>query len=281
MFISKPSYRRNVAFTLIELLVVIAIIAILAAILFPVFAQAREKARAASCLSNNKQLGLAFMQYVQDYDETFPVGIKLSGDPRYGLGWPATVYPYIKSKAVFLCPSDQIPSYGSGDLLSYNYNLNIPNPTEIGGIFGEIAAMRSPAKTVILCEMSNAPYRYVLVTDPFNIGASLGNGTQNFGNMAYATGYFGAFAKDAGGLDSDGSSFQGPKGRHVEGSNYQMADGHVKWLKGTQVSPGWRNPDPSNGGSTTCTNGQYCIAAGPDASVMASNNQPFAVTFSP
>src|SRR5579885_1532275 len=66
-------FRRSHAFTLIELLVVIAIIAILAAILFPVFAQAREKARQASCLSNEKQIGLGFVQYAQDYDETYPI----------------------------------------------------------------------------------------------------------------------------------------------------------------------------------------------------------------
>src|SRR5687768_7869258 len=119
----RPAGKQS-AFTLIELLVVIAIIAILAAILFPVFAKAREKARQTSCLSNEKQVGLGFMQYVQDYDETFPVGIKVNGDPRYGLGWPAAVYAYVKNKAVFFCPSDQIPSAGNGDLLSYNYNMN-------------------------------------------------------------------------------------------------------------------------------------------------------------
>src|ERR1700756_2655146 len=90
-------------FTLIELLVVIAIIAILAAILFPVFAQAREKARAISCLSNEKQLGLSIMQYVQDYDEHVPFGYNLWGG---GAGWAGQIYPYVKSVNVYRCPDD-------------------------------------------------------------------------------------------------------------------------------------------------------------------------------
>ena len=88
------------AFTLIELLVVIAIIAILAAILFPVFARARENARKSSCMSNEKQIGIGIMQYLQDYDEKYPVQ-----DEKVGYLWFNPVQPYIKSKQVFRCPS--------------------------------------------------------------------------------------------------------------------------------------------------------------------------------
>ena len=128
---------RKQGFTLIELLVVIAIIAILAAILFPVFAQARESARKASCLSNMKQLGLSLVMYVQDYDEAYPAyGVNApyigtpdveGGNPNYPAFWQWmwVIQPYIKNKAVLVCPSD--PSKGK----NYNwedYN-NEPNPT--------------------------------------------------------------------------------------------------------------------------------------------------------
>ena len=97
--------RRRGAFTLIELLVVIAIIAILAAILFPVFAQAREKARQTQCLSNTKQLGLGISQYIQDYDETLPMGGWT--DPSGSVDrWFEMVYPYVRNVGVFVCPSE-------------------------------------------------------------------------------------------------------------------------------------------------------------------------------
>ncbi len=106
--------RTPRAFTLIELLVVIAIIAILAAILFPVFAQAREKARQTSCLSNMKQIGLGMMQYVQDYDETYSTAYyhnafnPASGGTSLGYThWSFLLQPYIKSDQIWVCPSDQ------------------------------------------------------------------------------------------------------------------------------------------------------------------------------
>jgi prepilin-type N-terminal cleavage/methylation domain-containing protein len=121
---SQPSFDRR-GFTLIELLVVIAIIAILAAILFPVFAQAREKARQISCISNMKQIGLAFIMYDQDYDETFPDAISNTtqqGGCAPDLDWwhlnggyAILVYPYIKNGQIFKCPSAESPFWVSGD----------------------------------------------------------------------------------------------------------------------------------------------------------------------
>src|SRR5438067_850485 len=98
--------RKRTGFTLIELLVVIAISAILAAILFPVFAQAREKARQATCLSNTKQIGLGLSMYVQDYDESFPnvwFNYSAIGGPAYL--WVRVLMPYVKNTGVWACPS--------------------------------------------------------------------------------------------------------------------------------------------------------------------------------
>jgi len=116
-------------FTLIELLVVIAIIAILAAILFPVFAQAREKARGISCISNLKQVGNALVMYVQDYDETFPMNMYLGFDntgPHVLLSYMALT-PYVKNVGVYVCPSDPHPF----DLPLAMQVISMPSPMPV------------------------------------------------------------------------------------------------------------------------------------------------------
>ena len=132
--------RRDAAFTLIELLVVIAIIAILAAILFPVFAQAREQARKISCLSNAKQIDTAMQMYIQDYDETIPL---VGGSPAPGQGfanlgfvtWQDTLQPYIKNIAILICPDS---SFKSTDIYNhYDYWMSY-------GIMGRAAIQNYP-----------------------------------------------------------------------------------------------------------------------------------------
>jgi prepilin-type N-terminal cleavage/methylation domain-containing protein/prepilin-type processing-associated H-X9-DG protein len=136
--------RRREGFTLIELLVVIAIIAILAAILFPVFAQAREKARAASCMSNNKQISLAFSMYKQDYDETYPPAVT---DPNgANIWWEISVTPYIKASnvgGILTCPSASSRAYA--------YSMN-------GWVSGQSdASTTRPADTILSADGAQAP----------------------------------------------------------------------------------------------------------------------------
>src|SRR6185503_17489526 len=109
---TRSTHRgKQRGFTLIELLVVIAIIAILAAILFPVFAQAREKARGISCMSNVRQIGTGLSMYVQDYDETFPMNLYMAFDNTGPKIYPSYIAlsPYVKNMQIYRCPSDPHP----------------------------------------------------------------------------------------------------------------------------------------------------------------------------
>ena len=197
-------------FTLIELLVVIAIIAILAAILFPVFARAREKARQTACLNNVKEMGLGMLMYAQDYDEMFPA-MALSGNqgivpypvvpehPEFGrhptLGyfncWSNGIYPYIKNVQIFLCPSTTANCYA----VAYGLPAVGINATQTGttSIFGRppLRSIKRPAEILMIGEK----------------GA--GGGCQYILSNEYYAGRM----------------------NHNDGTNLCFFDGHAKWMK--------------------------------------------------
>jgi prepilin-type N-terminal cleavage/methylation domain-containing protein/prepilin-type processing-associated H-X9-DG protein len=287
-------------FTLIELLVVIAIIAILAAILFPVFAQAREKARSIACLSNEQQLALAFIQYEQDFDEATPNGVNPYGGAQ---GWAGQLFSYVKSSGVFLCPDDG--TVQSGGIISYhpssyayNSQVSIINPAFLAA--GEpysplddltyppssvsLAKYRSPASTILLTEVVNSTY-YDVTTGYSSPGSATtapsDDWIQDFGGSMAGFGVGGGYDPSgfnsnngtAGGTASSAKWATGPLvnahtgaaqndftklGRHSNGANYVMADGHAKWFLPSRVSGGYLNASPSG---TDCGNAASSSAA--------------------
>jgi prepilin-type N-terminal cleavage/methylation domain-containing protein/prepilin-type processing-associated H-X9-DG protein len=159
---------RKRGFTLIELLVVIAIIAILAAILFPVFAKAREKARQTSCLSNVKQLALGVMMYIQDYDSRYPsVYDDGNGYPAGRIIWADKIYPYVKNRALFLCPSndgsiDPIAGLWPETLQRTRYAMPMTHVMREGWANPiKETVFQAPAETVMLVENYNCWWQHV------------------------------------------------------------------------------------------------------------------------
>jgi prepilin-type N-terminal cleavage/methylation domain-containing protein/prepilin-type processing-associated H-X9-DG protein len=232
------NHRRG--FTLIELLVVIAIIAILAAILFPVFAQARSKARATTCLSNNKQIGTAMMMYAQDYDELFAplYTVHSAYTPPYTL-WAKLLYPYVKNGQVFREPSNMGRSFyavedhpedgdwgGRASIAFYGWEGMFAGMGRNGCIPDAayaMASVREPASTIAFAdarldyqkdaEFSTVPYNnysyYIvwwtgtIVADP-NCPVGSQSNSGNHGSVALW---------------------------HNDGANVTFFDGHVKWMR--------------------------------------------------
>jgi prepilin-type N-terminal cleavage/methylation domain-containing protein/prepilin-type processing-associated H-X9-DG protein len=260
----ETTNRKRFGFTLIELLVVIAIIAILAAILFPVFAQAREKARAITCLSNMKEIGLATMMYVQDYDEQFPDGQSAYGGV-HPVGWAGQLYPYIKSIGILKCPDDS-----SAGVVSYAYNNSIgsdgiygpkdSNGNYLPGPAEPDSALIEPDATVVFFEIGNnyctatqsayaSTYTAQAVAAGWDIGSptSEGDGTVDgigplYGPPWTATGVTmetGVLQNCDTHYDNNTAIYKDLTGRHSNGANYAMADGHAKWLMPGRVSGGY------------------------------------------
>jgi prepilin-type N-terminal cleavage/methylation domain-containing protein/prepilin-type processing-associated H-X9-DG protein len=252
---SLSTRKRTVpGFTLIELLVVIAIIAILAAILFPVFAQAREAARKTSCLSNMKQLGLGLYMYTQDYDETWPRnddcvngGTKaVDGAPATAIGcngpygdrvnhykWWYWTYPYVKNTDILFCPSRtrdpqswtedaEVDDAGYGLNLSVTGSLNTYNSHTQAGAFrnsftgGGLAGLNVPADTLLLLETK------LPVVGAYNYPW---NSTVETSYPLATREYWRQILKP------DGTNVDRKAAPHMDGFNIAYCDGHAKWMK--------------------------------------------------
>lgn len=222
-FTARSFSRR--AFTLVELLVVIAIISLLSAILFPIYSQAREKARRSSCQSNIRFIGLAIRQYAQDYDERLPtVAVNDSGvSASVPYGWADATMPYIKIAAQFQCPSDRssvaLDGNSNGTVFDDNGSVDYFYNSRLSG--EEEAKITFASNIIMLGDYDSGDarnsYNGSTGSSPLTAGAS------GSGNV-----------------------------RHPDGANYAFADGHVKWLK-----PGW-----THGGGTTVSNTVYTYAVG-------------------
>ncbi len=211
-----PAVNGRKGFTLIELLVVIAIIVILAAILFPVFARARENARRTNCLSNQKQIALGMMMYAQDYDERL-----VANEYTVTVHWPFLIEPYVKNFQVFRCPSVHTPvGFSTTSYRQYWSTYALPGtasqPAHVA-IYSQggtaLAAINEPSRTWMIVESAYSyPTRDTYVED------GMGWYVVNFRALAKGAvpenpaGYFNYF-------------------RHLDGSNVAFADGHVKWIK--------------------------------------------------
>jgi len=243
----KTTHKKS-AFTLIELLVVIAIIAILASILFPVFARAREQARKAVCQSNLKQIGIAVMMYTQDYDESFPFAANGGATSTSSNRWYDVVNPYVKSKQqVWNCrTAGPLSRYGGSNgytnggyaynVAGSSYNRNPYTGVAIAGYgdgFGFTGGSnpQTPTMESVTLAMVEEPSSTVLASDPCSMTSADFQYRAEFLYAWSSISYLpmlhgGPFDQSAATLNAN------PSG----GGNYLFADGHVKYLQVTYAA---------------------------------------------
>jgi prepilin-type N-terminal cleavage/methylation domain-containing protein/prepilin-type processing-associated H-X9-DG protein len=195
------------AFTLTELLVVIAIVTLLSAILFPVFAQAREKARSMSCVSNARQIGMALQMYVQDYEDTLP--LNSHGGPA--ASWLLTLQPYVKTRLLYRCPTDG----------STNWSTPLPGQTAVRASSYAINGLVNGKHLASIAQPSECVY----------LGELADNRT---GDHLHPSSW-----PRPGGAGTLNPHTELASRRHQEGSNYIFVDGHARWYRFEQT---WAPP---------------------------------------
>jgi prepilin-type N-terminal cleavage/methylation domain-containing protein/prepilin-type processing-associated H-X9-DG protein len=233
------------AFTLIELLVVIAIIAILAAILFPVFGRARENARRSSCQSNMKQASLAVMQYVSD---SFMPNANQSGAAGYDYSAWIPIHDYLKSEQILFCPSAptlKLPGYASDDYYKqhYAFSINYDQPGSISALvrFNGSQGWRKP----VMLDAVPEPSRTCLLGEVGDTIAGSNYVSRGMGKAIFCSVN----------PDNDNTVYGRLfRKRHFEGSNYAYVDGHVKWIKKEATDEVFQTQG-ANGQGITADNG--------------------------
>jgi prepilin-type N-terminal cleavage/methylation domain-containing protein/prepilin-type processing-associated H-X9-DG protein len=223
--VKKEGAVKRRGFTLIELLVVIAIIAILAAILFPVFSRAREKARQSTCLNNVKQVAMGMMMYAQDYDEIYPTAFM--PDVVGSIAWQTLIYPYTKSMQVTICPSH-----------SFDYTAAWVSPNNLNE-FGNPSTVFKVSYQLNIISTWNWT---VWADGPGNHYGPGGRAMSQVQSSASTILFWEGCAPD-GATDSHFWGWNPTPSpcqvriRHTGGLCVGYADGHAKWVRYSQVTP--------------------------------------------
>lgn len=271
---------KRAGFTLIEMLVVIGIIALMAALFFPVFSRVREKGRQTVCLSNERQLGVAFLMYTHDNDDSLPAVYDC---------WAGRIYPYVKNVDVFHCPSDATPSHPPYFPVSYGTNADtrhhiVTAKNELLDLPHSMADLSG--KTVLLFEVVHASANLLMPSEGFEYNLPTPLATSVSGNgrwlsdtgvwmgnnrpfdinedVRYATGIMSGVGTPPFGSYQD---YEGA-GRHQGGANFLYWDAHAHWLSPQQVSTGSNADSPSSEPDYS------------DGRAAGSENSHFAATFS-
>jgi len=274
---SNTPNNSSIGASAVEIVGVLFLLFFLVCFVFPTFLpHGREKARQTSCLSNEKQLGLAFEQYVEDYDGKYPCGTHPAPLQNLSTGWAGQIYPYVRSEGVYNCPDDPTKADGSKAYqvpVSYAYNWNIGNKSLFTPKGGSphisptsTKDMVKPSRTVLLCEVFGATAD---VTDSHGSEAAspvvLGGGFTSTSSidgdgssLRYATGVLRCDPRWSVMVGTQTGDAMSETGIHTHGSNFLFADGHAKWAKNDQVSAGGTNTVSSS----DCTAGQGLVPNG-------------------